>query len=418
MKKINKDYNLKIASLLITVMFLFNSVVYGIDLSKNTHLRVPVGNYDRINRVLNANTRKNGPTQTSSELSNGKDDGALNPELFTLMQYSLNGSIAKFLEWLDKILSQTEDLSEDQLKRIGYELGISKKIVDSVYARTIPMANFAYDFSKHLPDDEKYNVFLFRDSFALYAAEKIAGKPAYGLYLSKSTFRKFLGIDSPVADLIIMTMANEAAKEMGLLAYNGIPESKSKEFRIRFFNLMEKLLKNENIENIKNKELLDYRHNLRQAAEYLWSYLYEIGINEDEMFQKGIRFIDTTQRGTLVLFMEGLVRIKLKEKGIAEEDIDQKIDGRMCCSLLLPDISFVASLDEARVLESSFYPIEFGRTEQLSDKGIPIVKETGGNNKIIFLLQVSILRNQLRSLLKDKNEESAIESAAIARACL
>jgi hypothetical protein len=52
MIKFNKDYNLKIMSLLIAVMFLLNNTVYGIQLSNNKiHLRVPVGKkstYDRM----------------------------------------------------------------------------------------------------------------------------------------------------------------------------------------------------------------------------------------------------------------------------------------------------------------------------------------------------------------------------------
>lgn len=39
MVKIKKDYNLKIISVLVAVLFLLNSTVYAIDLSKNTHLR-------------------------------------------------------------------------------------------------------------------------------------------------------------------------------------------------------------------------------------------------------------------------------------------------------------------------------------------------------------------------------------------
>jgi len=53
MTKFNKGYNLKITSLLATVMFLLNSTVYGIDLSNHkTHLRVPVGQKSTYYRLV------------------------------------------------------------------------------------------------------------------------------------------------------------------------------------------------------------------------------------------------------------------------------------------------------------------------------------------------------------------------------
>ncbi len=41
MEKIKKDYNVKIISLLIAVLFTFNSTVYGIDIPTKNHLRPP-----------------------------------------------------------------------------------------------------------------------------------------------------------------------------------------------------------------------------------------------------------------------------------------------------------------------------------------------------------------------------------------
>lgn len=56
MIKFNKDFNVRIISLLVAVLFLFNSTVYGIDISQNTpsKLRIPVGVSDTYKRITDA----------------------------------------------------------------------------------------------------------------------------------------------------------------------------------------------------------------------------------------------------------------------------------------------------------------------------------------------------------------------------
>ncbi len=50
MEKIKKDYNVKIISLLIAVLFTFNSTVYGIDIPTKNHLRPPLFFTQKINQ--------------------------------------------------------------------------------------------------------------------------------------------------------------------------------------------------------------------------------------------------------------------------------------------------------------------------------------------------------------------------------
>ena len=75
MLKFRKVYNLKIVAILIVGLFLFNSTVYGIDLSKKNHLRAPLLNnseegrkrvQDGLTRTLRA---KKGPyTKANCEI--------------------------------------------------------------------------------------------------------------------------------------------------------------------------------------------------------------------------------------------------------------------------------------------------------------------------------------------------------------
>ena len=59
MTKFKKGYNAKIVSLLLAVVFLLTSAVYGIDLPRKTHLRVPIGSQDTLSRIEDIEQHKN-----------------------------------------------------------------------------------------------------------------------------------------------------------------------------------------------------------------------------------------------------------------------------------------------------------------------------------------------------------------------
>lgn len=54
MLKFKKDFNVKIISLVVAVLFVFNSAVYGIDIPIKSHLRVPVGETNTYKRLTEA----------------------------------------------------------------------------------------------------------------------------------------------------------------------------------------------------------------------------------------------------------------------------------------------------------------------------------------------------------------------------
>jgi hypothetical protein len=51
MSKIKKGYSLKLISLLVAAIFLFSNIVYGIELSQKSHLRVPINQKNTFTRI-------------------------------------------------------------------------------------------------------------------------------------------------------------------------------------------------------------------------------------------------------------------------------------------------------------------------------------------------------------------------------
>lgn len=334
----------------------------------------------------------------------------------TLSQRPLTGPVDKFIKWLDDILNQTDKvLTEEELNDIAKALGINPNIAKRVNREAAVMAKNAHNFvMAKLTDGSKINVFFLRDSFALYSAAKMSGQESKLFYLSKATFKKYTG--ALVSDLIIPTMIAEVKKEMGVTTLIGRDESETKQllavFKQRFAAFLENVLSGNDA-----GELSGFSANLKQAAAKLFNYLETIGITDAIVVQKGVRFVDTTKTGTFVLFMEALVRIKLKAMGLTEEEISNKVDSQMFYSDLSPAMSFSESLAEARTIESTYYAVDFDRKAGLNDKAVPMVVETEEADKNRFLYQVIVLRNQLQVItraeellrvIKDSKDEGTI----------
>ena len=307
----------------------------------------------------------------------------------------LAGPVSGFGKWLNDILEQTDrPLSNDELSSIAAELGINPDIALQIYGRALIKAEKAYDFTaKALPDDGKINVFMLRDAFALYAAAKMMGRPSNILYLSKATFKMFTG-NLLVSDLIIPTMVKTVKAQMGLTVDEMVPTERFVEFKHLFFELLENLLY---YPDKVPGELRAYSVNLKLAADNLLVYFESLGITDQNIVDKGIRFVDTTKTGTFVLFMEGLMRIKLAGMGLSGEEMSAKVEGKVFHSQLSEAMSYSNSLNEARAMESIHYPIDADRFSSLPLNKIPLVIETDttGEDKREFLFQVLVLRNQL-----------------------
>jgi len=98
MLKFKKEYNSKIISLSVAVVFFLNSTVYGIDLSNKIHLRVPVGQKETQGRVLK--------TMLSNQLTQEKTSNPIGKSLMdnTIITKNRKGQIIPFVK-RHKILS-------------------------------------------------------------------------------------------------------------------------------------------------------------------------------------------------------------------------------------------------------------------------------------------------------------------------
>ncbi|MDD5128059.1 MAG: SAM-dependent methyltransferase [Candidatus Omnitrophica bacterium] len=315
----------------------------------------------------------------------------------------ISGPFINFMRWFDGILQESGNiLGREEMEDIASQLGISPSIFVDLYNNAMLQAQLAHKFAGALKDDGKENIFLFRDSFALYAAEKLKNKPAQGLFLSKATFRFFFG--SIAGDGVIHFMFQSIKKEMGYDRDEAVAAEDFPEFKLRFFNLLSGLMNQENPGNEKAYGQFDgYGNNLRQAAEKALLYLSSVGLDMESIKRKGVRFIDTTLTGSIVLFLEGVIYDQLRKQGLSEADALKKTDSFMFYSRLSEALRFSGLEQQGRAVENTFYPIEFDRKAGLDSNNQPIVIEKS-EQKNKFLLQVFILRNELIKL----NAEEAV----------
>ncbi|MDD5252784.1 MAG: SAM-dependent methyltransferase [Candidatus Omnitrophica bacterium] len=314
-----------------------------------------------------------------------------------LAKQEISGPFINFMRWFDGILQESgKILGREELENIAGQLDISPSVFIDLYNNAVVQAQLAHKFAGALKDDGKENVFLFRDSFALYAAEKLRNKPAHGLFLSKATFRFFFG--SIAGDGVIHFMFQSIKKDLGYGRDEAVAAEDFPEFKMRFFNLLSDLINKEKPGGEKAYGEFDgYSNNLRQAAEKALLYLSSVGLDMDTIKRKGVRFIDTTLTGSIVLFLEGVIYNQLRKQGLSEADALKKTDSFMFYSKLSEALRFSGLEQQGRAVENTFYPIEFDRKAGLDSNNQPMVVEKS-EQKNKFLLQVFILRNELIKL--------------------
>ncbi|MDD5770942.1 MAG: SAM-dependent methyltransferase [Candidatus Omnitrophica bacterium] len=311
-----------------------------------------------------------------------------------LAREDLNGPFTNFMQWFDRIIQEFSGvLTTRQLEDLAGQLGISSSEFMNLYRNAVAQAQAAYKFSQALNDDGRENVYLFRDSFALYAAEKIKGGRAHGLFLSKASFRSFFG--SMAGDTVIHFMFQAVKKEMGYARDEAVPVEDFPEFKNRFFNLLSGLMDSQEPSGKRGYgEFEGYAGNLRQAADRALQYMSSLGLDMETIKRRGVRFIATTLTGSIVFFLQGVVYDQLRKDGLSEAEALEKTDGFMFYSKLSEAMSFSRSEQQGRAVKNKFYPIEFSRGLGLGANSVPsVVEKTEYKNK--FLLQVSILRNEL-----------------------
>ncbi len=315
-----------------------------------------------------------------------------------LAGYDLNEKpMSAFVEWMDETLNSLDtELTQEQMTTLAQQLDISENMVQRIYADTNKMANRAFDFSRRLPQDEKNNVFLMRDAFSLYAASRLLGDKAHAFYLSKATFRMVTKI-AIMADLLIPQMIMETKRRMSIAKTSSVSRERFPEFKQAFFTLLEELVSDQPLTNLgqENQNLTKVRDNIRAAINSLTDYLNNLGLSRDVLAKDGIRFIDTTKTGSFVLFLEGVARLMIKETGLLAQEAEEKTDGRMFFSDLSEAFSYREdiSLNDAREIESTFYPVSFARS--FTENNEPIISATDSQDQKHFLFQLALLQSEL-----------------------
>ncbi|MCG2712221.1 MAG: hypothetical protein L6416_07870 [Candidatus Omnitrophica bacterium] len=307
---------------------------------------------------------------------------------FKLFSRNISGGSKIFKTWIEDVLYENNNiLSADTIAKLGKQLGIRQN--DVLAAKAQERAKACIRFIGELPRDEKHNVYIFRDAAGLYAAHKIlrADSPS-AVYLSKKSFRTMTGLGIK-ADLLMLKIIEKALSRIGKKLSQQVDHDEYDEFKNEFFKAFE--------------EELRQNENLRKAVRETLIYFNKEGILGHAA--NGLRFIDTTRKGTFPLFLEGVFSSPLTELELWDEDLrGVSTESLMFYSNLSPAISFAANEQSARRAESLFYPVEFNGE---FDAGFtPIFKETSEKDKNLFYFETVILRNEaLKELQGEVNPE-------------
>jgi hypothetical protein len=224
------------------------------------------------------------------------------------------------------------------------------------------------------------NFYLLRDSFSLFLTEKIKDstrEPSL-IYLSKKLFDRLMGTHnnykvnhSEMFKLFALANAKvkgepieDISKLNFLLLFQELEESyhdsaKFKEFKKAFFDVF--------------NEHSQHDENFRFINQYFFQYFDKLNILEIIQNNK-IRFIDTTEKGTFVLYLEASLRKYLAEKGLSQEDIDNKVSSFMFYSYTFPAFSYVKKDQEYHDVQKDplSYKIVYRLPEVPNKIGYPI----------------------------------------------
>ncbi|MDD3375459.1 MAG: hypothetical protein PHY73_07060 [Candidatus Omnitrophica bacterium] len=317
-----------------------------------------------------------------------------------LYKESAAGQFPNFVQWLDKASrSLRGPLNDDLLKEVAQDLGISKIDINLMLERSKRAAQQAYEFTKHLKEkykkSDQYSVYLFRDAAFLYEAGKkeLPGE-SKGFYLSNKTFEKMATTPEQKVNRVanpIYFMVSEAKSRMGLKDSESIPGGRLEEFENHFYNLFTNIANGKASGAKHSTSLSKFEAGIRQAIDQTKTYFLNSGISSDQILDKGICFIDTSVRGTYVLFMKALIRKMLEDQGASEDLINQKVHGELYYSQLSQEMSYLPvteSTDGGQGRDVEFlgtYPVDYAQS--FTSDSIPSMKENiDSKNQFLFFL--------------------------------
>lgn len=312
-------------------------------------------------------------------------------EIESFIAMPIDGEFSGFINWFDNLIELNNSVLHDaDLQKIHDHLKIK---VGYAYLRSDAqrVARASNQFLTYIDsiDDSSTNVYLFRDSFALYTADKIKGHShkKKAMFISKTVFRRFNELKHQ-SDGLIYKIIEGAKVEIGYKLNDLIPEDEYLKFRENF------------ILNIRNQLELSLEEHERsgvlspllKASEHSLHYMHQLGLFNET--SGSIRFIDTTMTGSFPLFLEAISEIYFERTGASVD-----VSTQMFYSKLSPAISFLPQmrLGQARKTEipaKVSYPIEF--SGKLGQNGLPEVNDLGNKEQFVFFM--ILLKNELLKL--------------------
>jgi hypothetical protein len=269
------------------------------------------------------------------------------------------------------------------------------------------------DSLKEKKESQYKNFYIFRDAFSLYMAEKIKHQDSEPnpIYLSKAMFQRIGG------DILLISQLF-----MDTVYYNLRTELNTKFSMNEFFEYcMQKYRDSDEFQKFKEgfktifKDRLTVNKNLAKATDYFKKYFDEINILET-ISKNPIRFVDTTEKGSFVLFLETVLSVYLEEKGFSREEVENKVTGNMFYSYTFQAFSFLKdSFEDNSILVRNKwrrtteipnyikYPVDFdgrGFIKKMDETGFsfPIMKNSDGDNTS-FIYYLVLLKHEMNKLV-------------------
>ncbi len=310
---------------------------------------------------------------------------------------------SEFVEWMNQDFDNPHVLSDAEVSSLAARFNIQHRDFDLLKKEGMNIAKGSYAFYQDLPKDGKLNVYLFRDAFGLYLADKMSGGDPLAMMVSKTSVSS-LGLDG--LDVEMSAVVDEIKRRMGLALDAPIPEEQYARFKQLFFKFWDNLFEHKSVGKMSSDDafVLKDQDNLINAMHQLSAYANSIGITSQLVKTRGVRFIDTTMRGTLVLFMEAVVHMMAKSDGLQQDQI--KTDSRMFYSQwsqALSALKLSSSEKIARMTEYFDYPIRFRGFDKNYTPRVEF-RDPHFINKFIFLTR--LIKSELLRLNQDHAQMS------------
>ena len=324
------------------------------------------------------------------------------------LDFSLTGDLRNFEIWADTIEAYSnKGLDDTDLIIIGMRLGLGYMDIGRIVSRAPKKTEYLTDFYKSLPDDGKHNLYLFRDAFFLYETERLYGGSPELFYFSKFMLELFSNKAISMA-FQVNILFKEVKTAMGLGEKDEVPSGQFNAFKENFYRFLkdiynldvDSLGKDKKLYGLSYKEILGFK----SAIDKFMTYLGTLRVSPEDMINNGIRVIDSSQVGTLVMFSEAASRLYLEQLGLNEAEARDKVDAKMFFSYLSPELGFTRNKDvnKGHFVERNTWPVDIDKSMPLNDEGYPNFLEVE-KDKLKFLFEEIVLTNKIQEQLSDND---------------